>query len=402
MDTFYQLLSPLIFTAFAVAFVVVYRIQRHKAILLIAVSYLYGVAGFLIDIVHHALPYQWGPLFSSIVYAAGSAILASGIQYYYSNQMHPKRLTAAVLVHLSILGILMYIGDPWLRSFFTATGTALIFAIGIFGIQRHLRTIFDRALFAICMLCIAQNIARPIIIAALTAGPLTSENYDHQTYILVLHLCVAACAICLALTLLMVFVRQALIDKQQPSSVDQLTGLINHRGLHETISKLFSSDYHEQISVLLLNVDRFAWINEKHGNIVGDSVLKSVSRILDLHRSNEFLPARIGGEKFAIILVQKDLNEATEIAETIRREIAALQIKDNSERLFVTSSIGVSERRNNELFADTIGRADDALYAAKAKGRNVVSNETTLMDSDWMDRIAVHERRRGRLKMLPS
>lgn len=152
---------------------------------------------------------------------------------------------------------------------------------------------------------------------------------------------------------------------------DQLTGLYNRHFLLENVShKVSKSLRHKfKLSVLMMDIDHFKAINDKHGHAVGDQVLKAVAERLSNEKRNEDICARFGGEEFVLLLDHCDITQAKIKAEKLRQSIESLM----PEGLRVTMSIGVAQLNAEEKdFTDPLKRADDALYRAKEKGRNCV------------------------------
>jgi diguanylate cyclase (GGDEF)-like protein len=163
---------------------------------------------------------------------------------------------------------------------------------------------------------------------------------------------------------------------------DALTGVHNRRyfdqRLREEVDRALRKGH--PLSCMLVDVDHFKLVNDTHGHLIGDVVLREVAeQVKDQLRLSDAM-ARYGGEEFAVLLVQTDEVISRTIAERIREAIATTPIRlpDNGS-LTVTLSIGVStlteELRGADIDAkarDLVDRADHALYAAKRGGRNRV------------------------------
>lgn len=163
---------------------------------------------------------------------------------------------------------------------------------------------------------------------------------------------------------------------------DALTGVHNRRyfdqRLREEVDRALRKGY--GLSCLLVDVDHFKGVNDTHGHLIGDVVLREVAeQVKDQLRLSDAM-ARYGGEEFAVLLVQTDAATARTIAERIREAIASTPIRlPDRGSLSVTLSVGVStmkeELRGADIDAkarDLVDRADHALYAAKRAGRNRV------------------------------
>jgi two-component system cell cycle response regulator len=171
---------------------------------------------------------------------------------------------------------------------------------------------------------------------------------------------------------------------------DPLTGVHNRRYFDQRLLEEVSRAQRQgfSLSCLFLDIDHFKQVNDKYGHQTGDCVLREVAlRIKGQLRSIDVL-GRYGGEEFAILLVQTDMDSALTIAERIRHSIAEQRFEgEGNETLVATLSIGVAalhgcNRAQNAkaLAQQLVARADQALYRAKQGGRNCVM--TLLPESD--------------------
>lgn len=173
------------------------------------------------------------------------------------------------------------------------------------------------------------------------------------------------------------------------SLTDQLTNLLNRRAMDQGLPKLLQSlepkilssqVEHKYISLMMIDVDRFKSINDTHGHLVGDEVLKAIAGRLQNSSRPDSLLYRYGGEEFLCITPDLDPDQTLELAETIRRSISerpiTVNLQDNCLNLDVTVSIGVtiadkSSNSSNEAYS-LIKQADAGLYIAKNSGRDRV------------------------------
>ncbi|MFC2953207.1 PleD family two-component system response regulator [Marinicaulis aureus] len=160
---------------------------------------------------------------------------------------------------------------------------------------------------------------------------------------------------------------------------DQLTGLYNRRYLASHLSAMFDRAYWtgRPLAVMILDIDHFKDVNDKHGHDIGDLVLKEFAdRISGAIRGID-LACRYGGEEFLVAMPDTDLSFASVVAERLRQEIAGSKFRFNNGRdeLGVTVSIGIASTENgpeDDSAQKLIKRADEALYEAKNGGRNRV------------------------------
>ncbi|AVI63698.1 GGDEF domain-containing protein [Halomonas sp. GFAJ-1] len=158
---------------------------------------------------------------------------------------------------------------------------------------------------------------------------------------------------------------------------DELTGLYNRRHLIGTAQDQLTNAQRQQqpLSFLLIDLDYFKRVNDTFGHPIGDEVLRVFSaRMKQLKRPADTL-ARIGGEEFCLLMPNTHLEDAEQVAERIRKEIADLNLQHIAELPQQTVSIGISCAHDGKLsFEQIYSLADQALYQAKALGRDRVES----------------------------
>ena len=156
---------------------------------------------------------------------------------------------------------------------------------------------------------------------------------------------------------------------------DGLTNLYNRRYLEQRLSKelAYSRRFHKPLTVLLADIDFFKKLNDTYGHQAGDYALKMVSELFASSLREYDVIARYGGEEFAILLPTTNRQRGASIAERIRVNIAHGDLRFRHQKLHVTTSIGVSSYPEDcDTSEGLVQKADLALYAAKAQGRNQV------------------------------
>lgn len=159
----------------------------------------------------------------------------------------------------------------------------------------------------------------------------------------------------------------------QQASTDGLTGVANRRYFDEVLSRRVGERRRRRmpISIMLIDIDRFKRLNDQHGHLAGDSVLKNIGTLLQNEMRELDTVARYGGEEFAVVLTGTDLEDAMHVAERVRHRIETSVYCVDGEVLHVTASIGVAEVEPGDTVNEVIHRADTALYKAKSSGRNL-------------------------------
>ena len=159
-------------------------------------------------------------------------------------------------------------------------------------------------------------------------------------------------------------------------STDALTGLPNRRHFQEALDAEMArvQRYGGSFSLALLDLDHFKRFNDRFGHPAGDEVLCELARTIRRHMRASDRVARLGGEEFALILVGTGKEAARHVVERLRGSIAELDLAGVAEPGTVTASIGIAAAPDDaEYAAELVRRADEALYEAKARGRNCVA-----------------------------
>lgn len=180
--------------------------------------------------------------------------------------------------------------------------------------------------------------------------------------------------------------RRELEKVKHEAATDPLTGLANRKTFLRVLDEMAQMlEGTQGLCLLLVDIDRFKTINDNHGHLLGDKIIRLVGKTMESCVKGKDLVSRYGGEEFAVLLPDTPFAGAVAVAESIRRgvECGRLIRADTREPLgTVTVSVGVARYREGEAFDDFIQRADKALYAAKEGGRNrVVEEQPKLADA---------------------
>lgn len=176
--------------------------------------------------------------------------------------------------------------------------------------------------------------------------------------------------------------QQELERERRKANTDPLTGLANRSTLLEALdAALEDPEATLPPCLLMADIDHFKKVNDTHGHLVGDRVIRFVAETLRRMTKGKDTAARYGGEEFAILLPDTPLEGALALAESVRKTVsdARLVRSDNKKPIGqITISLGVSVYRQGEVLERFIDRADRALYASKKNGRNRITAEHEL------------------------
>lgn len=157
------------------------------------------------------------------------------------------------------------------------------------------------------------------------------------------------------------------------ATTDPLTGLYNRRHFLVALEAEWSrfQRYYRSISVLMVDIDNFKSINDRYGHAVGDEAIKAVAEACLQGKRKSDVVGRIGGEEFAVLLPETTRSRAKLVAERIRKRIATTTLRAHDAHFQITASIGVAEASVSMSGMESlVVAADQALYEAKAQGRN--------------------------------
>jgi len=159
------------------------------------------------------------------------------------------------------------------------------------------------------------------------------------------------------------------------ATIDGLTGVMNKRMFNEMMTKYLEAAHRNEkpLTLLYLDLDHFKQVNDLHGHQVGDIMLIKFTDVVGKCLRKSDLLGRVGGEEFAVVLYETDLEDAASVAEKIRLKVQEASYQYDGQFVQITTSIGLSHIVSNKDDLEAIQqRADKALYKAKEQGRNRV------------------------------
>ena len=159
---------------------------------------------------------------------------------------------------------------------------------------------------------------------------------------------------------------------EEAAFTDHLTGLANRRRFERQLEREVGRTlrFGHPFSLLMIDIDNFKNLNDTFGHDAGDDAIRAISKVLREGTRGIDLAARIGGEEFAVLLVETSQQGGVEVAERLRLAIRALELRSGGQ---LTASFGVAEcPTDSQTVADILKAADVALYEAKGRGRDQV------------------------------
>jgi diguanylate cyclase (GGDEF)-like protein len=196
-----------------------------------------------------------------------------------------------------------------------------------------------------------------------------------------LYLNLLICALITGVVLFLVYLvtRRFQLRIAALATTDVLTGLPNRRGFDLLAAQALQESIRDKspLSTLLIDLDHFKQLNDTHGHLAGDEVLRGFARSLQGNLRQSDIICRWGGEEFILLLKDTGSSTARQLAEKIRQQTEQELFQFNGVNLRVTTSIGVTELHGDDSLDRLIARADRALYRAKQSGRNRVCEDVS-------------------------
>ncbi len=160
---------------------------------------------------------------------------------------------------------------------------------------------------------------------------------------------------------------------REDAACDYLTKAMNRRTFINLLNKEIkrANRHGAEFCLAILDIDNFKKVNDEHGHLAGDEVLKAMSKLCEHNIRLSDIWCRLGGEEFACMLIGTDAENANKVVNKLRKMVAETKVKTDKGDIGITVSAGICEYKDMEV-SELIENADKALYAAKAAGRNQV------------------------------
>ena len=181
--------------------------------------------------------------------------------------------------------------------------------------------------------------------------------------------------------------RSKLEEYRRLADTDSLTQLGNRRAFDRILSGLYDETGTVFAALMIADIDHFKTVNDRFGHPVGDRVIQSVAQIIRNTVREDAFVARVGGEEFAIVVEGRGEEAAHAVAEDIRKAVMDapfVNVANGNNYGPITLSVGLCMATDAHSAAELYARADRALYAAKAAGRNRVTRFSSLTDSNFV------------------
>ena len=322
------------------------------------------------------LPSVLTPLLLQALLLSTGIFAVIGIYHYLERDDIPYKLllgSAAVTMVLT-MSFLVMVDNPVLAFGMGSIMTGIYFlAASRLAWSPQVHRFPARSLFSLAVAFHGAFMCLRIILLMKEVPGLvfTQSGWDGAQWILIEQLVMTPV---FGLGLLMLANEKNANELRQLAEIDSLTNLYNRGAFLKSLEQALSfvRRGHLRLCVLVLDVDHFKSINDNHGHDVGDEVLRSVTKTILSCLRKEDVMGRLGGEEFAIFMINTDLSDALVVAERIRAKVNASPMVVRGHSVNCSISIGATAYASGDPLDRLIRRADQAMYFAKANGRNRV------------------------------
>jgi diguanylate cyclase (GGDEF)-like protein len=313
----------------------------------------------------------WIMHYSQGDYALAAFLLAisflSAINFYLFYKNKIKYTLSSDLLLYPLLALMLYLVAT---GGVDNTGALWIYAIPVislflYGLRKGLVVLLFFSAIVVLILFLPADILDFSV----------QYSFDFKIRLILVFLLVVALTLAYAYSTQKLFSQMHLMNERltMMAEEDQLTRLQNRRGIQYQLKRLYEDAQRtgKNFSIILCDIDFFKDINDRYGHQIGDQVLIEIAQIIKETIRKSDMAARWGGEEFLIVLPGARQREAYQVAEKIRQNVLKFPFYYQGQELRISLSSGVSQMKDAASIDDLIRQADDYMYQAKSKGRNL-------------------------------
>lgn len=308
-----------------------------------------------------------GLIFIGAAYCYGSGLLS----HFKLARQNTQRLTFVALYTLALIYVVFVEKSLIYQLFLTDMAFAFLLGWAILRVRREAASGIDKALVATSCIVVLDSVSRATYFTFFTGSSNEFADFADSTYNLAVHLTTITVCMFFPFSAVAAVGQTALERYRRAAETDELTGLLNRRGLRYALARNYSTT--RQGSLITFDIDHFKRINDGYGHGFGDEVIRGLGQDLLKVVGSQGFTARYGSEEFVAYLPGVGVTEARNLAQSLRRAFAERAwVAFNVTEQFTVSGGVASLMAEDTRVEAAFERADRALYAAKAAGRNRV------------------------------
>lgn len=344
-------------------------------------GYICAALGFTAPVILQGAPPEMGALIANLLFFAAFFLYGHALLMRFRRPLLVvPRLLVSFIGFAAVTYLILVEHDLRGQLIAGDTSIAVLLALAVFMVRRHVRTFADKFLVGMAGLVVIETAARTLLMMLLTSTDAygSFDTFLASDYAFFMQVGASIVGFLLALTVLGTVMWDIVAEHRHAAERDPLTNLLNRRGF-EVMLPDFQRGAVPAGSVVVGDIDHFKQVNDRFGHAAGDQVIIGFADVLRRHLPPSAIISRFGGEEFVAFLPGVTAAEAARSAETARLAFATADWGANGISSGPTASFGVSATAPGDHSAhDAIGRADASLYLAKSSGRNRVGVEKQL------------------------
>lgn len=372
---FIALIIPTLSGIFSAALFLLARHQADRVVERAAWSY----AGFAVGMslqYFEPFGFELSRFLSNAIFLGSMVLLSTALMARHGRRAPLKSMCAITAISLTVLAAGL-VGEPnlSLRVAAASLGFAAVSGLLAYKLWRAgAQTLVDRLLLGSVAFISAGSVIRPAVIFLLQGGLGTEQLFFQSLYWLSLVLSAVFFLSVIALTLISSASLDTIEALRTEAGTDMLSGVFNRRGFEQGAIRLIrkAERQGQPVSLVLTDLDHFKQVNDHFGHACGDAAIRQFAACLTARAGADAVVGRLGGEEFAILASGATAQAARLMAEGMRMGLAMCELDFMPAGRRLTASFGVAQRVPSDTLAGLIDRADQALYAAKAAGRDRV------------------------------
>jgi len=366
-----SLIGPGVLTVFSAGFGATWLMARNRPYLLFLAGGCALVAiGATVQILYWPSDTALNAMISGLFYTCGVLAAAEGIIRRSGKSFGLGGHLAALAVIMGLLWYFFYVDRSLIaRVYVLNLGYALVLLVAALRISDLRRGIVvDRVLFWTLFAFALHFFPRTFLTIGFSA-PVGEAAFANSLFWQMLQLSLAVLGAALGMAIFAATASDLMEDLRRDRDTDHLTGVLNRRGFEALGRKVCGMGGRQSSALVICDVDHFKSVNDTHGHVIGDQVLKKVAGVLQNSARDQEIVGRVGGEEFAILLPKTSTDYAFECAERLRNAILDSDFSELLGSRRITASFGVSAADFGD-FEGLYQEADNYLYQAKSAGRN--------------------------------
>jgi diguanylate cyclase (GGDEF)-like protein len=351
------------------------REQNSNALLWWGAAYVLAALSFALVSARGRIPDVISIELGNSALLLGYTFLIAGTRAFNGRETPPTVFLIAPLIWLTAMRIPVVQGDIALRIIIITLCQCGLMGYVIYEFWRErAEPLLSRCPTIIVLVSHLVVLGLRLPAALLTPMATTADFFRSPTFAVMVFLTVLY-TITFAFLLLSMVKERGELRHKTAALIDPLTGLANRRAFLGDAEHFMAHgpQHGESLTVMLADLDRFKAVNDQFGHAVGDRVLQIFAETITRALRASDLSGRLGGEEFAFLMPRTNATEAQRIAERIRIQFAEAARKVGGDAVNATVSVGVATAAAPAHLSALIAAADDALYRAKAEGRNRVT-----------------------------